>query len=128
MSNNFPNHNIQRADPDHPLFREMQQKQLGFSPLVFCDFFQGMDVLQIYGEETKQYFFAIYFSGKLIGHIYDGDMFTDEELVGIKEKYFPPLWNMIDEFVNSTTGAWYRKWDQSQYAFVLQNPNIIKMV
>jgi hypothetical protein len=124
----FPKHNIQRADLDHPFFQELHQKRIGFSPLVFCEFFQGMEVLQIYGEESKEYFFAIYFSGNLIGHIYLGDTFSDEDLATIKDKYFPPTWDQIYEYVKTTSGVWYHKCEPSQYAFVLQEPNIVKKI
>ena len=114
----FPKLNILPANGDHPLFKDLHQKRIGFSPLVFCEFFQGMDVLQIYGEATKEYIFALYFAGNLVGHVYFGDKFTDADILKIKRNYFPPTWGSIQEYVNNTSDVWYYKFAPSQYAFV----------
>ena len=116
----FPKHRILPADGDHPLFRELHQKRIGFSPLIFCEFFQGMDVLQMYGEATREYIFALYFGGKLTGHAYFGDKLTDADILKIKSKYFPPTWESIQEYVNNTSDVWYYKFAPSQYAWVYE--------
>lgn len=113
---------------NNPLFKKLYQKRIGFSPLLFCEFFQGMDVLQIYGEESKEYFFAIYFSGNLVGHIYFGEKFSNTDLARIIEKYFPPTWDQIYDYVKNNSGVWYYKFDSTQYAYVLQEPNILQCV
>ncbi|WP_312750521.1 hypothetical protein [Epilithonimonas hominis] len=115
----FPKHNILPDSGDHTLFKELHQKRIGFSPLVFCEFFQGMDVLQIQGAISKEYIFALYFSGKLIGHAYFGSIFSEEDILQIKRLYFPPTWDQLQEYVNKTSDVWYYKFAPEQYAFVL---------
>ncbi|MDR2205776.1 MAG: hypothetical protein LBE36_06450 [Flavobacteriaceae bacterium] len=115
----IPKHNL-LPNPENPLLKEMERKGIGFSPLVMCEFFEGMDVLQIYGEKTKEYIYALYFSGKLVGHAYFGDTLKSEDIMKIQEKYFPPTWDRIQEYVNKTSEVWYGKYDQSQYAFVME--------
>lgn len=124
----FPKHNTLRPDNTHPLFEEMSRKRIGFSPLPFCEFFQGMEVLQIKGEETKEYVFALYAGGRLVGTVYFGDLYSDEQLLQIKQKFFPPTWDEIQNYVNEISGVWYYKMHPSQYAFVLENPNILKKI
>lgn len=123
----FPKHKT-LPNPENPFLQELQQKQIGFSPLVFCEFFQGMEVLQIYGEESKEYLFAIYFSGKLVGHVYYGQKYSDAELAILKKNLIPPTWDQIFDYVKKTSGIWYSKFDQSQYAFVLQEVNLLKKI
>lgn len=113
-------------DTENNLLQELNKNMNSFSPLVFCEFFQGMEVLQIYGEETKEYIFAHYFSGKLVGHTYLGSYFTESEIGTLKRNYFPPTLDMVDEYVKKTDGIWYYKYDQSQYAFVLQQPCVLQ--
>lgn len=114
----FPKHNILPAAEDNPLFKELHQKRIGFSPLVFCEFFQGMDVLQIQSEKTKEYIFALYFSGNLIGHAYFGNMYSDADIIKIKQKFFPRTWDEIENYVKNTSDVWYYKFAPEQYAFV----------
>lgn len=114
----FPKHNILPAGEDNPLFKELHQKRIGFSPLVFCEFFQGMDVLQIQSAKSKEYIFALYFSGQLIGHAYFGSKFSDEDIIRIKGLYFPPTWDEIGDYVKNTSDVWYYKFAPEQYAFV----------
>lgn len=106
---------------ENQLLKDLHQKRIGFSPLVFCEFFQGMDVLQLQSVKTKEYIFALYFSGKLIGHVYLGNLYDDARIKKIKDKYFPPTWKEIQKYVNTTSAVWYCKFDRSQYAFVLEN-------
>lgn len=114
----FPKHNILPADGNHPLFVDAYQKKIGFSPLPFCEFFQGMEVLQIFGEETKEYIYALYVSGRLVGAVYFGDLYDDKEIAQLKKHYFPPTWEEIEEYVKLKDGVWYSKMHPSQYAFV----------
>ena len=115
----LPKHNLLKNN-ENPLWADMEQKQLGFSPLVMCEFFEGMDVLQIYGHESKEYIFALYFNEKLCGHCYFGTVYTEKQIQNIKARFFPPTWNQIFEYVKNTSGVWYSKFDQSQYAFVME--------
>lgn len=114
----FPKHNILPPDAEHPLFRDAYQKRIGFSPLPFCEFFQGMDVLQIMGEETKEYIYALYFAGRLVGTAYFGDLYDEDQLLRIKKEFFPPTWEEIYDYVKEKSGVWYYKMHPSQYAFV----------
>jgi len=114
----FPKHNILPPKGDNPIFNEMYQKKIDFHPLPFCEFFQGMDVLQIYGQETKEYIYALYFNSRLVGHVYHGDLYSEKQILQIKEQFFPPTWEEIQNYVNETSGVWYAKMHQSQYAFV----------
>jgi hypothetical protein len=115
----LPKHNLLQ-NPENPLFNDWEEKQIGFSPLVFCEFFQGMEVLQVYGEQTKEYVFALYFSGKLVGHAYFGKKLTLEDIMKIQKKYFPPTWDRIQEYVKKTSDVWYYQYHPSQYAFVME--------
>jgi len=116
----FPKHNILPADGDHPLFKEAEQKGIGFSPLPFCEFFQGMEVLELYGEETVQYVFGVYACGRLVGALYFGDLYNDKNIAQIKKHYLPKTWDEIDEYVQTKVGVKYKKMHPSQYAFVFE--------
>lgn len=96
------------------------QKLICFNPMFFCEFFEGMDVLQVYGEESKEYIFGLYFSGKYCGHVYFGEKFTQEKLAEICSVLMPPTWDKIQEYVNNCAGVWYYKYDQSQYAWIYE--------
>ncbi len=121
----FPKHHIIR-DPQNPIWNEIEQKKLEYSPLVMCSFFQGMDVLQLYGLESKEYIYGVYFAGRLRGTLYFGDLCTEEQIFEIKRDYFPENWEDIYEYVKEKSDVWYCKLDPSNYAFVLENPNILK--
>ncbi len=123
----FSTHNIVRSQIN-PLYDEMATKALSFSPLVFCEFFQGMEVLQVKGEETNEYIFGVYAGGRLVGTLYFGHLYTENQLQQIRSEYFPELWDQISNYENEKSGVWYSKLDPSQYAFVLENPNIIKKI
>ncbi|MFL9835009.1 hypothetical protein [Chryseobacterium terrae] len=114
----FPKHKILPANGDHPLFAEAYRKRIGFSPLTFCEFFQGMDVLQVMGEETKEYIYGLYFGGRLVGTAYFGNLYSDEMLLKIKKEFFPTNWEDIQKYVREKSGVWYAKMHPSQYAFV----------
>jgi len=114
----FPKHNILPPEADHPLFKDAYQKRIGFSPLVFCEFFQGMDVLQLYGEKKKEYVYGLYMRGRLVGTVYFGDLYSDEEILQLKKYFFPEDWDDIKKYVRSKEGVQYYKMHPSQYAFV----------
>lgn len=119
----FPKQNI-LADPeiernisnDH--WRAQAQKRIDFSPFNICEFFIDMEVLQIYGEETKEYVFGLYKCGRLIGTAYFGDLYTDKDLYLIKRDYIPEKWDDINEYVKEKEGVWYCTFHQSQYAWI----------
>lgn len=114
----FPKHNILPADADHPLFKEAEQKCIGFSPLPFCEFFQGMDVLQMYGEDTGEYIYGLYIGGRLVGTVYYGHLYTEIQVAQLQKHYLPKDWENIPEFVLEKKGVKYCKMASSQYAFV----------
>ncbi|PIE50736.1 MAG: hypothetical protein CSA38_01860 [Flavobacteriales bacterium] len=103
----------------NPFFEEMKQKQIGFSPLVICSFFEGFDVLQVYSEISKEYVYAIYWAEKLVGHIYMGEMYSDYDIIKISEKIFPPNLSDLDNYINKAKGIWYHKYPNNHYAFIL---------
>lgn len=115
----LPKHKL-LPNPENPLLKEMEQKQIGFSPLVMCEFFEGMDVLQIYGNTSKEYIFALYLGGKLCGHVYFGSVYTEKQIQNIKERFFPPTWDQIYEYVKKGSEAWYYTFAPSQYAFIME--------
>lgn len=119
--NTLPKHNIVPPGADNPLFRDAAVRQIGFSPLTFCEFFQGMDVLQLMGEETKQYVFGLYWAGRLVGTVYFGDLYTKDQVLALEKEFFPPTWDEIGKYVKSKDGVWYSKMHPSQYAFVFEN-------
>ena len=114
----FPKHNIMPPGEDHPLFLDAAKKGIGFSPFVFCEFFQGMEVLQLLGEETKEYIFGLYHGGRLVGTVYFGDLYTKEQLLRLEQEFFPATWDEIPEYEKEKSGVWYAKMHPSQYAFV----------
>lgn len=117
----FPKNNL-LPNTENPLLSMLNQKSIGFSPLVFCEFYQGFQVLQIQGIETKEYIFGNYFNGKYSGHIYFGDVLSQTEVAKICELYMPKYWHQIKDYVIlHCEKTWYYKFHQSQYAFVLEN-------
>lgn len=116
----YPVHSILPADDEHPLFKQLHQKRIGFSPFAFCEFFQGFDVLQMQSNATKEYIFALYFSGQLVGHVYLGDQYSEDDILTIKKQFFPPTWEDISEYMKRNPGVWYMKYAPEQYAFVFE--------
>lgn len=119
----FPKHTIVR-DPeieknisdDH--WQAQAQKRIDFSPFNICEFFTDMEVLQIFGEETKEYVFGLYKSGLLIGTAYFGSLYSDKDLLQIKREFIPEKWDDIPNYVKEKSGVWYYKFHQSQYAWI----------
>lgn len=97
-----------------------ERKQIEFRPLSICEFFTDMDVLQIRGEESGELVFGIYFGGRLVGHVYLGDLYSHKQLIYIVENFLPKHWNEIDEYARTTSEVWYAKFDPSQYAWIYE--------
>ena len=117
----FPKNQL-LPNTENPLLSDMLQKRIGFSPLVLCEFYEGFEVLQIQGNESKEYFFGNYFNGKYCGHIYFGEKYTQIEAAKLCNKFMPKNWDQIQQYVNDYgSEVWYWKFHQSQYAFLLQN-------
>ncbi|WP_312390854.1 hypothetical protein [Chryseobacterium sp.] len=85
----FPEHNILPADQESWLGKALEQKLIEFTPYTLCSFYKGFTVLQMYGEESKEYFFGNYFNGIYCGYIYCGDKFTQLEAARICDAYMP---------------------------------------
>ncbi len=95
-----------------------EQKQIDFSPYIFCEIFANVEVLQVYGEETKEYVFALYKGGRFIGTAYFGTLYSDKDLFIIKRDYIPENWDDIPEYMRTISGVWYHKFETNQYAWV----------
>ena len=117
---NFPKHQI-ALESKNKLLQELHQKRIGFSPFVFCEFFQGMNVLQVYGHNSGEYTFGLYDSaGNYIGHVYFGTKYDQVEIARICVQYMPPNYNQVFEYIKNNEDATYMKFDNSSYAFVLE--------
>lgn len=100
---------------------QMQPKKSGDHPLFLCEFFEGMDVLQIQGIATGEFLFGMYFSGKLCGHVYFGENFTAEQATEVSKTFLPPTWDDIQNYVDDHDGViWYHKFAPSQYAWIYE--------
>lgn len=116
----FPKNNL-LPNPENPLLSEMLQKRIGFSPLVICDFYEGFEVLQIYGNESKEYIFGNYWNGNFVGFIYLGDKWDLKKVTEICEIYMPKKWDEIwDYHIKYGDKIWYHKYPNSHYAFVME--------
>lgn len=99
----------------------LQPKKSGEVSLFFCEFFEGMEVLQIQGKETGEFIFGLYFSGKLTGHCYFGEMFTPEEVLERVQVLFPPNFNELQKYVDQNDGViCYHHFAPSQYAWIYE--------
>lgn len=117
----FPRHKMD-IESKNQFLQQLHQKRIGFSPFVFCEFFQGMDVLQIYGHNSGEYFFGIYDSaGNYIGHVYFGSKFNQEAVAKICNICMPKKYYDVWEYVKNHSDVSYYKFDKSQYAFVLES-------
>ncbi len=96
------------------------KKQQDF-PLFMCEFFEGFEVLQTQGIESKEYIWGIYFGNKYCGHIYLGDRWTPTGIAQICKKVMPPTWNEIDDYVFERFGkTWYWKMHPDQYSWIYE--------
>lgn len=94
-------------------------RQIGFSPMFFCEFFQGMEVLQMRGNESKEYIFGIYWSRRLVGHCYFGERYTVADLIKLVGTYMPPTIEELKEYdLKYGSDIWYCKFHPSQYAWI----------
>lgn len=116
----FPKHNIIPEGENNKLFSEIEIKKIGFSPIAICSFFEGIQVLQVQSNKNKETLFGLYFNNILVGHVYDGKRYKEEEVLEIKTKYFPKKWSNIEEYSNTIEGIWYCKFPIDQYAWIYQ--------
>lgn len=117
----FPKNNL-LPNSENPMLKMLHQKSIGFSPLVFCEFYQGFQVLQIQGIKTGEYIFGNYFNGEYCGHIYLGTDLNQTEVAKKCEKFMPKKWSEINEYViKHCEKIHYWKFHPTQYAFVLEN-------
>ena len=120
MKNHFPNYDFVLKDQneEQKIFKDFAQKLIEFQGYSICDFFANMDVLQIHGNKSKQDIFAIYFGGRLVGTIYLGDLYSENDLIIIKKKFVPPKWEEICQYAIKTSEVWYHKLEQQHYAWI----------
>ncbi|AQY21467.1 hypothetical protein [Riemerella anatipestifer] len=118
----FPKHNIEH---DNKIAVKnllgKAPKLIEFAPMFFCEFFEGLDVMQIYSEKTKEYLFGIYAAGRLVGHCYFGDKYTPKQLADIADCYLPKKYDEMKEYRLKHTDIWYHKPKPSQYAWIYEN-------
>lgn len=104
-----------------PELKELSLKKIGFDPLYFCEFFEGKKILQIYGEESKEYIHGIYRYDEFCGFVYLGEKLSWKEVAEIADFYFPKHLCYLQDYVNKFWGKiWYWEFDQNQYAFIYQ--------
>ena len=117
---NFPKHQI-ALESKNKFLQELHQKSIGFSPFVFCEFFQGMTVLRVYGKTSGETFFGIYDSaGNYIGQLYFGSTFSQDKVARICNLCMPPKYSQLYEFIKTHDDVEYLPFDNDQYAFVLE--------
>ena len=85
----YPEHKILHADKDSWLSKACDQRLIEFTPYALCSFYKGFNVIQMYGLESKEYFFGNYFNGKYCGCIYSGTAFTQVEAARLCDAYMP---------------------------------------
>lgn len=96
-------------------------KKLEFSPLFFCEFFEGMEVLQLQGQNSKEYLYGLYWSGKLVGHCYFGELYSQKEVTALIKKYMPPTYDELHEYYkNFGDEIWYYKHSSTAYAWIYE--------
>lgn len=89
------------------------------APMFFCEFFQGMEVLQMRGNKSKESIFGIYWSGRLVGHCYFGEIYTVADLIKLVGTYMPPTIEELKEYdLKYGSDIWYCKFHPSQYAWI----------
>ncbi len=115
----YPEHNILPAGECSWLGKAIDQKLLEFTPYTLCSFYKGFTVLQMRGEESKEYFFGNYFNGKYCGHIYCGEQFSQIEAAEICQAFMPKDIQELKECViNFCDKVSYFLFPQSQYAWI----------
>lgn len=123
----FPEHNILPADQDSWFSKSIEQKLLEFTPYSMCSFYAGFTILQVYGEESKEYFFGNYFNGEYCGCIYSGDKFTHLEVAKICEVFMPKKIEDLKQYIiDFGDKVWYYQPPLEQYAWIF-NRVLIKL-
>lgn len=99
----------------------IDQQLLEFQPQVICTAYQGFEVLQIQGLDSKEYWFGNYFKGKYCGYIYWGDKFTHKQSFVVCKEYMPPHLDLLDEYDEKYGHKiWYKKIDTAEYAWLCE--------
>lgn len=115
----FPENKILPADNDSWISKGLEQKLLQFTPYQICSFYTDFQVVQIQGEESKEYFFGNYYQGKYCGHIYFGDKFDQIQAAKICEVYMPKKLTDLTEYAQKYSGVvWYCRYQTTQYAWI----------
>lgn len=110
----------QNPDLQKTALQGLQIKKQNEFPLFMCEFFEGFEVLQTQGHESKEYIWGIYFSNQYCGHIYFGEKYTATQVARICIGIMPPHWDQIEEYVNTKGDIWYTKMHPSQYAWIYE--------
>ncbi len=92
---------------------------VGLSPLVFCEFFQGMEVIQMQGKKSKECIFGVYFNNNKVGHIYLGGVYNRFEVRALSDKYLPPHMDELKQYVRRSKGVWYYQYPGEKYVWVM---------
>ncbi len=115
----FPEHNIIPAGQESWFGKAVEQKLLEFTPFTICSFYKGFTVLQMYGEESKEYFFGNYFNGKYCGCIYAGNVFTQLEAARVCEKLMPKNISELKNYIiENSEKVSYTHFPMTQYAWI----------
>ncbi|WP_278380964.1 hypothetical protein [Chryseobacterium arthrosphaerae] len=115
----YPEHNIVPADQDSWFGKALEQKLIEFTPYTLCSFYKGFTVLQMYGEESKEYFFGNYFNGKYCGYIYVGNVFSQLEAASVCEQLMPKDLSELKKcIIENCEKVSYSHFPMSQYAWI----------
>ena len=99
----------------------LQQKKQDDVPLFMCEFFEGFEVLQTQGHNSKEYIFGIYFSNQYCGHIYFGEQFSQKQVADMCADIMPKNWNQISDYVHKKFGkVSYWKMAPEQYSWIYE--------
>lgn len=110
-----------------PELRAASQLKIGFDPIYFCEFFEGKQVLQLQGKESKEFIHGIYRFNEFVGFVYLGNKFSLVDVAKLCEVYMPKHLCFLDDYVDKYWDEiWYWKFCESQYAFVYQS--VIKKI
>lgn len=115
----YPEHKSILSDPESWLWKALDQKLIEFTPYAMCSFYKGFNVIQMYGLESKEYFFGNYFNGKYCGCIYSGTVFSQVEAARLCDAYMPKDFSELKRArIENCEKVSYDVFPASQYAWI----------
>lgn len=119
----FPKHNIiEDNEIAKKNLRGKEIKRIEFAPMFYCEFFEGMEVIQMQSKKTNEYVFGIYWCCRLVGHCYFGNLYDANRLQEIIRAYMPPTLEDVGKYdLEFGSEIWYYRYTAQQYAWIYQN-------